>query len=62
MGPSELMFAAKYNNYKLAKLLLKHKADPNISCTAEKFALLYAVRNNNFKIVKLLLKNGADVN
>jgi ankyrin repeat protein len=68
---SLLMYAAQYNELESAKILIKNKADlnlstiiPNDTCTYKlsKFgmtALHYAVRYASYDFVKLLLDNGA---
>ena len=48
--------------YKTIELLLKHKADPNITCDGEEPILQQAVTYRNFQIFQLLVEHGADFN
>lgn len=58
-----LLTIAVSNNYtEMVKLLLEHKADPNIYTENDTFPLLKAIENQNPEIVNLLLEAGANVN
>ena len=50
------MFAAMNDNYDGCKLLLLHKANPNLRDYHGNTPMHQAVRNNNLEIVKLLDK------
>lgn len=55
-GMNPLPTAVLNNDIKLATLLLKHGADPNIG-----LPLLTAVQKNNLQLVTLFVEHGADV-
>lgn len=57
-----LMIAAEMGHQHVAKLLLKHNADPNIANSLNQTALDYAVQKNQLSVVELLLQAGADPN
>lgn len=61
-GATALTFAADIQNVELVKLLLEHKADPNI---VDQFygatPFLWAISEDNYDIVKLMVENGADL-
>ncbi len=56
-----LMAATVKSNPAIVKLLLAHKADPNIYDVNQNSALLYAVMFKNYEIAKLLIQAKADV-
>ncbi|MFP9113079.1 ankyrin repeat domain-containing protein [Flavobacterium sp. RHBU_3] len=55
-----LAAAVVKGNVKLAKLLLEHKANPNIADPAGVTPLVYAVQFENIELIKLLLQYKAD--
>jgi hypothetical protein len=70
-GKTPLMYAAQYDNYAAAEILLEHQADPNATTiqpdddcyyslqTTSVTPLHYAVRYASAPLVKLLLEHGA---
>lgn len=50
------------NNYELAEILLKYKADPNQRTEFQWTALHSACKWNNSKLAALMLQHGADIN
>jgi ankyrin repeat protein len=57
----DFILAAGQGDLKMVKLLLKYKADPNV--TNEGYsALLYAAQEGHLEVVKALVEAGADVN
>ena len=59
-GRTALMFACRLVQ-ETVKLLLQHKADPNIADNEKHFtALMYAAAEGQLEVVKLLLTNKAD--
>ncbi|MBV9874125.1 MAG: ankyrin repeat domain-containing protein [Verrucomicrobia bacterium] len=61
-GYTGLMAAAERGRLDIVKLLLDHKADPNVAGRDASTALMLAAGNNQPEIVKLLLDRGADPN
>ncbi|HEX6562935.1 MAG TPA: ankyrin repeat domain-containing protein [Chthoniobacterales bacterium] len=61
-GYTGLMAAAERGRVDIVKLLLDHKADPNVAGRDAVTALMLAAENNQPEIVKLLLDRGADPN
>ena len=61
-GYTGLMVAAERGRPDIVKLLLDHKADPNIAGRDGSTALMLASENNQPEIVKLLIGHGADPN
>jgi ankyrin repeat protein len=61
-GYTGLMAAAERGRVDIVKLLLDHKADPNVAGRDAATALMLAAENNQPEIVKLLLDRGADPN
>ena len=61
-GYTGLMAAAQRGRADIVKLLLDHKADPNVAGRDAGTALMLAAENNQPEIVKLLLARGADPN
>jgi ankyrin repeat protein len=61
-GYTGLMAAAERGRVDIVKLLLDHKADPNVAGRDAGTALMLAAENNQPEIVKLLLDRGADPN
>lgn len=61
-GYTPLHKACYNNNYELAQLLLKYKADPNRKTEYQWTALHSACKWNNAKLAALVLQHGADVN
>jgi uncharacterized protein len=61
-GYTGLMAAAERGRADIVKLLLDHKADPNVAGRDAGTALMSAAENNQPEIVKLLLDRGADPN
>lgn len=59
---SPLFLATTKQNQKIVELLLKHKANPNISNNYGLTPLHNAISLANEMIAELLIKNGADVN
>ena len=57
---SPLEVAVHNNNVEIAKLLLKHHADPNRESTYES-CLILAAKNGNLEMVKLLVNSGAEI-
>lgn len=57
------MAAGNSEGAAMVQMLLRHKADINITCGVENnFPLLYAVKANNLLTLRLLLKHKADIN
>ena len=61
-GYTGLMVAAERGRADIVKLLLDHKADPNVAGRDGSTALMLAAENNQPEIVKLLINRGADPN
>jgi uncharacterized protein len=61
-GYTGLMAAAERARPDIVKLLLDHKADPNVAGRDAGTALMLAAENNQPEIVKLLIGRGADPN
>lgn len=61
-GITPIHSAVINNNYKIAKLLLEHGADPNIDNGNCDFPIHSAVSDSNYDMIELLLKHGADIN
>lgn len=61
-GYTPLHKACYNNNYELAQLLLKYKADPNRRTEFQWTALHSACKWNNSKLAALVLQHGADIN
>lgn len=61
-GYTALMVAAERGRADIVKLLLDHKADPNVAAQDASTALMLAAENNQPEIVKLLIGRGADPN
>jgi uncharacterized protein len=61
-GYTGLMAAAERGRVDIVKLLLDHKADPNVAGRDAGTSLMLAAENNQPEIVKLLLDRGADPN
>jgi ankyrin repeat protein len=61
-GYTGLMVAAERGRPDFVKLLLDHKADPNIAGRDGSTALMLAAENNQPEILKLLIGRGADPN
>jgi uncharacterized protein len=61
-GYTGLMAAAQRGRVDIVKLLLDHKADPNVAGKDGGTALMLAAENNQPEIVKQLLDRGADPN
>lgn len=61
-GYTPLHKACYNNNYDLAQLLLKYKADPNRRTEFQWTALHSACKWNNSKLAALVLQHGADIN
>lgn len=62
---SALTIAVKNKKYEMVKVLLEHKADPNLAVNngfSSDTPLLYAIYNNDAKITELLLQYGANPN
>jgi ankyrin repeat protein len=57
-----LMVAAERGRLDFVKLLLDHKADPNVAGRDGSTALMLAAENNQPEILKLLIGRGADPN
>lgn len=57
-----LIYATKYNCYKICEYLLINQCDPNIQNSYGNTALHYAISYKHFDIVNLLIKNKADEN
>ena len=53
------MWSAMFGYYEATKILLKHKADPNLADNDDKTALMIAVDFGHSEIAKCLLNNGA---
>ena len=60
-GFSPLTLACYHNNYEVAKFLLEHKSNVNVSSPMGT-PLMAAVVKGNIEITQLLLKNKADIN
>lgn len=61
LGAKALTFATKNNEFEFAKLLLAHKADPNLNVDLSP-PLAFAAQKGREDFVQLLLENKADVN
>ncbi len=61
-GYTGLMVAAERGRADIVKLLLDHKADPNVAGRDGSTALMLAAENNQPEILKLLINRGADPN
>lgn len=61
-GYTPLHKACYNNNYELAQLLLKYKADPNMRTEYQWTSLHSACKWNNWKLAALMLQHGADIN
>jgi len=61
-GYTGLMVAAERGRPDFVKLLLDHKADPNVAGRDGSTALMLAAENNQPEILKLLISRGADPN
>lgn len=61
-GYTPLHKACYNNNYELAQLLFKYKADPNKKTEFEWTPLHSACKWNNSKMAALVLQHGADIN
>lgn len=61
-GFTGLMVAAERGRLDIVKLLLDHKADPNVAGRDGSTALMLAAENNQPEILKLLISRGADPN
>ena len=59
LGLTALHWCAKKNYFKMAQLLMEHKADPNRADFFKRTPLFIASQNGCLKIVKLLLKSHA---
>lgn len=57
-----LMDAAQIGEAKIAKVLLEHKANPNIQSKDGQTALILAVGRQDVEIIEMLLKNNSDYN
>lgn len=62
VGKSALHYAALYDYFEIAKLIIQNGADLDTVNIYLQTPLHDAVANNHFEIVKLLIENGADVN
>jgi ankyrin repeat protein len=61
-GYTPLHKACYNNNYELAQLLLKYKADPNKKTEYHWTTLHSACKWNNARLAALMLQHGADIN
>lgn len=61
-GYTPLHKACYNNNYDLAQLLLKYKADPNRRTEYQWTSLHSACKWNNSRLAALVLQHGADIN
>ncbi len=59
-GLTPLMYAVAYQNSKIVKELIAHKADVNFISKEQQSALVFAIKSRNAEILKLLINNGAD--
>ena len=57
-----LIYATKYNCYKICEYLLSNQCDPNIQNSFGNTALHYAISYKHFDIVNLLINSNADEN
>lgn len=57
-----LMDAAQIGEIEITKLLLEHKANPNIQSKDGRTALILAVGRQDVEIIEMLLKNHSDYN
>ena len=57
-----LMDAAQIGEVQIAKILLEHKANPNIQSKDGQTALILAVGRQDVEIIEMLLKNKSDYN
>jgi Ankyrin repeats (3 copies)/PQQ-like domain len=61
-GATALTFAADIQSVELTRLLLEHKADPNIvDLFYGATPFLWSISEDNYEIVKLMVENGADL-
>lgn len=61
-GYTPLHKACYNNNYELAQLLLKYKADPNRQTEFQWTPLHSACKWNNSRLAALMLQHGSDIN
>lgn len=62
-GWTSLYIACDNNNFKIAELLIKYNADPNLADNDSKITpLLIAASKANVELMKLLINNNAEVN
>ncbi|KAF3063043.1 Ankyrin-1 [Trichoderma lentiforme] len=62
-GQTALWLAVVHEWIDICRLLLAHKADPNLALKDNRITpLISAIINKNMELVKVLIKNGADVN
>jgi ankyrin repeat protein len=61
-GLTPLLYAARGNCRECVEVLLKHKADVNLTDPSDVGPLAIAMMNNNWDIAKRLIEAGADVN
>lgn len=61
-GWTPLLYATEAGDEKIATLLLRHGANPNLVSTENKISALHrAAANGHLKIAKILIENGADI-
>ncbi len=61
-GATPLLYAVLRKQEDIARLLLAHKADPNLADTGKTTPLIEATRDGPTKLAELVLQSGADVN
>lgn len=61
-GKTPLMYTAFTGNHKIARILLRAGANPNVTDSAGNTALFYAAQNDNTRLARYLLRNGAWLN
>lgn len=61
-GHTSLIYAIKGNHLSTAKLLLEHKADPNLAGKEALLPLIDAIKKGNLQGARLLLDHGANPN